>query len=319
MSSERPPRAVAFGECMIELRQVEAGLMRQSFGGDTLNTALYLARLAGSAYSVGYATAIGAGDPFSVEMLNAWQAEGIDTRLVACMPGEMPGLYAIQVDAQGERHFSYWRQNAPARRYFSTPDGELSLLEAQQADVDLLYLSGISLAILPEQGRERLFALMQAIRQRGGQVVFDNNYRPRLWSSASEARAIYARAYALASTALVTLDDEMAVLEGADAATALEHTLGHGCAETIIKRGQQPTLVCCKGEAPVEVATLAVQKVVDTTAAGDSFAAGYIAARLHGLEPALAAAKGNRLAGLVIQHPGAIIPMAVMPTDFFVS
>jgi len=315
MSLARSPFVVAFGECMVELRQVEPGLMRQSFGGDTLNTALYLARLAGSAYSVGYATALGGNDPYSHEMAAAWQAENIDTRLVARMPGEMPGLYSIQVDAQGERHFSYWRQNAPVRRYFSAP--ERSLLEAQQDGVDLLYLSGISLAILPQAGRERLLALMQAIRQRGGQVVFDNNYRPRLWNSADEARAIYARAYALASTALITLDDEMAVLNSYDAAAALEHIGRYGCAETIIKRGQQPTLVCVDGAVPVEVKTTVVDKVVDTTAAGDSFAAGYVAGRLHGLAPAAAAAAGNRLAGLVIQHPGAIIPSELMPGNLF--
>ena len=53
--------------------------------------------------------------------------------------------------------------------------------------------------------------------------------------------------------------------------------------------------------------------VVDTTAAGDSFAAAYIAARLAGAEPVEAARAGHRLAGVVVCHPGAIIPRAAMP------
>ncbi len=52
---------------------------------------------------------------------------------------------------------------------------------------------------------------------------------------------------------------------------------------------------------------------VDTTAAGDSFAAGYLAARLRGEAPAAAARAGHRLAAVVITHPGAIIPREAMP------
>jgi 2-dehydro-3-deoxygluconokinase len=54
-------------------------------------------------------------------------------------------------------------------------------------------------------------------------------------------------------------------------------------------------------------------KVVDTTAAGDSFAAAYLATRLSGADPAIAAAAGHRLAGTVVGYPGAIIPREGMP------
>jgi 2-dehydro-3-deoxygluconokinase len=53
--------------------------------------------------------------------------------------------------------------------------------------------------------------------------------------------------------------------------------------------------------------------VVDTTAAGDSFAAAYIAARLTGADPIEAARAGHRLASVVVCHPGAIIPRSAMP------
>jgi 2-dehydro-3-deoxygluconokinase len=61
-----------------------------------------------------------------------------------------------------------------------------------------------------------------------------------------------------------------------------------------------------------------VQDVVDTTAAGDSFAAAYLAARLAQAEPAAARA-GHRLAGAVVRYRGAIIPRAAMPAIIMVE
>lgn len=304
------PFLVAVGECMVELRHQADGLVSQSFGGDTLNTAVYLARLAGSAYRAGYATALGADDPYSEAMVARWQSEGLDTRCVARLPGELPGLYSIHVDPAGERRFSYWRQNAPARRYLTLPDCPLQRL---LPEIGWLYFSGISLAILPPEGRARLFALAERLRQQGGRVVFDNNYRPRLWASADEARATYRQAYVRADIALVTLSDEQDLWALPDEAAALQALGESTVPELVVKRGAAPTRVRVDGRW-IEAPTVPVARVVDTTAAGDSFGAGYLAARLHGRDPMTAAMAGNRLAATVIQHPGAIIPLEAMPT-----
>ena len=57
-----------------------------------------------------------------------------------------------------------------------------------------------------------------------------------------------------------------------------------------------------------------VRQIVDTTAAGDSFSAAYLACRLQGGEPQQAARWGHTLAAEVVQHPGALIPAAAMPS-----
>lgn len=306
-----PLRVVAFGECMLELQGQAFGTMRQTFGGDTLNTAVYLARCGRRAgLQVDYATALG-DDALSQGMVDRWQAEGVHTGLVRRIAGKLPGLYLIEVDERGERRFSYWRDQAAARAYFDTADGDTPL-EQQAAQIDALYFSGISLAILPPAGRNRLARLAKGLRERGATVAFDNNYRPRLWPDAATARNEFARFGELASIALMTLDDEMALAGESDPAAQLVRTLTLPCPEVVVKRGAQPTLVRLAGQACAEVPTVSVPQVVDTTAAGDSFAGAYLAARLSGQSAAEAAAAGNRLAARVVQHRGAVIPAEAM-------
>lgn len=293
---------------MLELHGTAFGAMQQSYGGDTFNTAVYLARCGGDALSVWYATALG-DDGLSAEMMRRWAQQGLELGLVRRIPGRLPGLYQIEVDAHGERRFSFWRDQSAARAYFEVPH---TPLEQRAAEWDAFYFSGISLAILPPEGRERLFALAQSLRDRGATVVFDNNYRPRLWPEVGVARAAFTRAFGLASVVLVTADDHQALFGLASLEEAVQAAQQLPAAEIVIKRGAAPTLVRAGAGAWEAVATEHVPRVVDTTAAGDSFAAGYLSRRLTGHAPVVAAQFGNRLAARVIQHPGALIPLEAM-------
>ena len=305
---KKTKKVALIGECMLELHGTAFGTMQQSYGGDTFNTAVYLSRCGGDALSVCYATALG-DDPLSGELLRRWAQDGLVLDLVRRIPGRLPGLYQIEVDSHGERCFSFWRDQSAARAYFDT---EQTPLERHAEQWDAFYFSGISLAILPPAGRERLFSLAQALRARGASVVFDNNYRPRLWSDSAVARENFLRAFQVASMALVTADDHQALFGLASAEDSELAAQQLAVPEMVIKRGAAPTLVRA-GRRPWEsVATEAVPRVVDTTAAGDSFAAGYLGRRLLGATPVEAAAFGNRLAARVIQHPGALIPVEAM-------
>jgi len=301
----------AIGECMIELQKSgEGSTMDYRFGGDTLNTAVYMARLLDPATAqVAYVTGLGV-DGMSAEMLAAWQREGIDTACVQRLADRLPGIYMIETDPDGERRFHYWRKDSAARHWLEAPEAGKVLV--QLAAARMVYLSGISLAILPPADRELLIAALAQCRAAGGTVVFDNNYRPRLWESPETAREVYGRALAHADIALLTLDDEVALYGPADARGVIERTRALGVGEVVVKCGGDPCVVWHDGQLH-EVAPQPVRDVIDTTAAGDSFGAAYMAARLSGKGPEDAARAGHRLAGTVIRHRGAIIPRSAMP------
>ncbi|MFJ2462663.1 sugar kinase [Pseudomonas sp. NPDC087615] len=298
------PRIALIGECMIELQQRADGSLLQNFGGDTLNTAVYLSRALGDKAQVDYVTALG-DDSFSDAMCQIWTQEGIGLDLVQRLPGRLPGLYCIQTDANGERHFLYWRNEAAVRDCFTTPAAEPIL--AALPDYDVLYFSGITLAVLGAQGRERLIEVLSEARRRDARIVFDNNYRPRLWASSEDARAAYRSVLPYVDLALLTVDDEQALFGFVDCDAVFEAYAQFGTPEVVLKRGAQACLIRCDGEV-FEVPAQKVEKVVDTTAAGDSFSAAYLASRLLGGSTYEAAEAGHRLASRVIQVPGALIP-----------
>ncbi|HEX8593077.1 MAG TPA: sugar kinase [Pseudomonas sp.] len=307
--SHSHPRIALIGECMIELQQHTNGSLQQSFGGDTLNTAVYLSRMLGRTAQVDYVTALG-DDSFSDAMCRSWEQEGLGLSKVQRLAGRLPGLYCIQTDANGERRFLYWRKEAAVRDCFNTPAATEILGELQHYDV--LYLSGITLAILGEGGRDHLLAALKLARARGVRVVFDNNYRPRLWDSVEQAREAYRACMAHVDLALLTEDDEQALYGYLDSEALLTAYRELGISEVVVKRGARSCLVESNGER-FDVAAHPVHRVMDTTAAGDSFSAAYLATRLRGASPEEAANAGHRLASLVIQYPGALIPASVMP------
>ncbi|WP_375244637.1 sugar kinase [Sphingomonas parapaucimobilis] len=289
-------RIVVVGEGMIELSRADGGLWRLGHGGDTLNTAIHLARMD---RDVRYVTALG-DDPFSATLLQDWAAEGIDTSLILRDPTRMPGLYAITTDEAGERSFSYWRGQSAARRTLSLPGSAAAMVEAEQAD--LLLYSLITLAILDEPSREHLFDLAQRVRARGGRVAFDGNYRPRLFGTQDEARELCHRAIGGCDIGLPTLEDEAMLVDAKSAEGVRDRWQGLGAGEVVVKLGADGCLVTGVGIVPPPERL----NPRDTSGAGDAFNAGYLDARLDGLSPAEAAVRGHRLAGWTVMRSGAI-------------
>lgn len=299
-------RIALIGECMIELSGKAFSHLVQSWGGDTYNTAVYLRRLLPAEHQVSYITGMGE-DELSQHMLMQWQQQGLNLDEVRLIAGRSPGIYQISTDAEGERSFHYWRNDAAAKFVF---DGvKAQTLASRLMHYDYLYLSGISLAILTPEGRQTLLQALSQYVENGGTLVFDNNYRPKLWKSKTECQALYQQVLSMAHIALLTLDDENALWGSQQPDDVFSMW---SCHEVVIKRGGQDCLLRVNGDS-FSVAAQRVDSVVDTTAAGDSFSAGYLYGRIMGETPVVSALYGHQLAGRVIQYAGAMIDENHMP------
>lgn len=293
-------KIAAIGECMLELSSAQQPMYRLGFGGDTLNTAIYLARCGGE---VDYITALG-DDDFSTGMINAWSEENVGCDLVMRKPGALPGLYMIQTDDNGERRFQYWRQNAPARTLFEDFPEVLDKLSSYP----FIYLSGITLSLYDDTTLEKLWDFLTDFRAKGGKVVFDINYRPASWPDANRTRRVFDAMLKRTDIALPSLDDEQVLHGKHNALECIDRYVKAGVSEIIVKDGINGCTLYCDGDiekidVPMEV------RPIDTTAAGDSFNGAYLAARTQNKDAKTAVAAGQACAALVIQHRGAIVPL----------
>jgi 2-dehydro-3-deoxygluconokinase len=302
-------RVALIGECLLELSGTPFGALHQTFGGDSLNTALYMARLGVESIEVKYVSALGQ-DCLSDGMLQRWRAEGIDTGLVLRAAGRLPGMYLIQVDQHGERSFLYWRGESAAR--YLLQHAEFDRVAAALAEVDLIYLSGISLAILPAADRTRLLALLKTLAGLNVNIAFDSNYRPALWPSVEAAREAINTLLPVTRLMFVTFEDEQRLWGDDTPAAALARLHAAGAQSVIIKLGAAGCLYS-DGSSQLSCAARVIDRVIDTTAAGDAFNAGFLSSWLRQCTPQSCCRAGNALAGVVIQHRGAIIPAAATP------
>ncbi len=284
--------------------------MKQTFGGDTLNTAIYCARLAGDLpLQVDYVTALGQ-DSFSERMIRFWEQEGVGSKLVQRQEGALPGLYYIELDDRGERIFHYWRSAAAARKCFEYPDSG-KILE-RLADYDGIYISGISLAIFTPESLATLLIRLNELASRGVAIYFDCNYRHHLWASRERAIEVYRQLYRISDIVFLTTEEADILLDGLQGDKIHEKLQSLGARESVLKDGEKPCTILSENRI-FEVEAQKVVKIIDTTAAGDSFSGVYLVARRFGCSPLDAAKMAHKAAAYVICHKGAIAPIGGMP------
>lgn len=287
---------------MVEMAPAEGGLFRMGYAGDTFNTAWYARRLLPEEWGVGYASAVGE-DAVSQGMLDFMAGEGIDTRAIRRVKERTVGLYMIQLK-EGERSFSYWRGQSAARTLADDP----AWLDAVFAGRDVLFFSGITLAILAPEAREALCAALGRARAKGAHVAFDTNLRPRLWEGEAEMRAGLGLGASVADTVLPSFDEETGLFGDATPEDTVARYRGLGARLVVVKNGAGPCHCWSAEEGGLVREPEAVARVVDSTAAGDSFDAGLLAALVTGTPLGEALGRAMALAAGVIQRRGALAP-----------
>lgn len=295
-------RVLAIGECMAEMAPTDTlGDFRLGFAGDTFNTAWYLARCAPDA-QVSYLTAVG-DDTISQKMTALMRASGIDDRFVQVIPNKTVGLYLISLD-HGERSFSYWRGQSAAKTLADNP----AQLDAAMATSDLIYFSGITLAILAPKARATLLNALRQARANGKTIAFDPNLRPKLWTSGTEMTDAIMAGAAVSDIVLPSFEDEADWFNDATPTATADRYLAAGAVTVIVKNGAAPVLYA-QGGTYAEIPVTPVDTLVDSTAAGDSFNAGVFARHAAGDSIENGIAYACAMSRAVVQERGALVPI----------
>ena len=291
---------LSIGECMVELSQAGDGLLRKGFAGDTFNTAWYARACLPAEWSVDYFTALG-DDIMSDEMADFFEKNGIGTSLIRRIRGKTPGLYMINLK-DGERSFSYWRDSSAARQLAADADHLREAIEAS----DVIYFSGITLAILPRDGADTLLAEVRRAKAVGKLVVFDPNIRPRLWSSYDVMHTTISEGGRSSTLVMPSFDDEASHFGDVSIEATIHRYRALGASHVVVKNGADGATLSFSGEESF-VPAEKVKKVVDTTSAGDSFNGAFLAKYLETPDAPTAARFAANIAARVVSEHGALV------------
>ncbi|MCW0001642.1 sugar kinase [Pararhizobium sp. YC-54] len=294
-------RLLSIGECMVELMQAEGDLLRKGYAGDTFNTAYYARLFLPKDWSVDYLTAVGT-DTVSGEMLAFIEKTGVGTGSIRRVEGRSPGLYMIHLK-DGERSFSYWRSVSAAKTLADDAGHLRAAIEAS----DVIVFSGITLAILAPSAVETLLSELRRAKAAGKLVVFDPNIRQRLWDDKAYMLDTISAGARASSLVMPSFDDEQVHFGDADIAATIARYRGLGVEKIVVKDGPKGVTLSF-GDAPLQfVPSAKVEKIVDTTSAGDSFNGAFLARFAVDGDAITAAGFAAKTAAAVIQHHGALV------------
>lgn len=304
---------IAFGEPLGEISMNHcqgSNNINLKFAGDVYNALIYAKHLFKKNTVATMLSAVGS-DDFSQMFRADAKKYDIDDSQVITMQDSCLGLYSINVDEFGERNFNYWRAQSAASKFFDFIQPNYNDKLNDDFTKKTFLFSGISLGILNEHDIEECFKYITHFKKMGYTIAFDPNFREALWETKEQARKCFERAYELADIILAGLDDHDQLWGHKDVETLFEFFSVYSDKEVVIKANSAGTFAIYEGQ-KVYCPFVPAPKQVDTTAAGDAFAGSYLAARLNSHEPHSAMHLANQVAGFVVQHKGAIVPLELL-------
>ncbi|MFI5263879.1 MAG: sugar kinase [Candidatus Kapaibacterium sp.] len=287
---------IGIGECLIELFEEAPNSYRQSVAGDVFNTLFYASRLG---LKTGFISNFGS-DDLTKHIGELMDREGIDRSCTSISEKKTNGLYLISTNESGDPHYAFWRNDSAAKETLQSID--LTRMEEYILSSTYFHFSAIALAILNE--REILISLLKKIH---GQVTitFDTNFRKGLWNDVGMLKTFIESSSSFVDILFVSSTDDENIFGRRSPEEAIIYYKELGYKKMIFKQGSSDVLAW-DGREMISVPVFKNIAVVDATAAGDAFNAGFISAQLRGESFENSIRTGNGCAAFVITRHGGI-------------
>lgn len=232
-------------------------------GGAPANVAVAAARLGSEAAFIG---SVGE-DLFGDFILRALQAEGVDTSAVRrCEPPTRTTLAFVEVAADGDRSFTFYRSDPAADELLSAEDVSREVLSGAS------FVNFGSIPLIKDPSRSAIHRAADLAEELDVPLAFDVNFREHLWESPEAAREVVDPL--LDRSRVIKMgDDELSPMLGTeDPQEAAEMLLGRGAILALISLGPDGAVYATR-EFSGHVPAFEVNEIVDATGAGDAFLA----------------------------------------------
>ena len=294
------------GECLIELTSngslAESSTLNKYFGGDTVTTAVTIARLGGS---ISYITKVG-NDGFCEFILSSLQKENIDTSFIKTND-EQNGMYII-ANTQNKKELLYYKRKTAATK-LSIED----FPEEYIKNFKLIYSTGIVQA-LSASSQELVRETFRIARENEVLTAYDPNYTSCFMNSA-DTKNLMEEIIEYSDIIFLSLKgDALRLYEIDSIEQIMKYFWDKGVKVVVVKShidngyytGYKGTISFTE--------FYNTSKAVDVTASGDVFNGGFLYAISHGYQPADAAKFAAVVSGLQTQNYGAIQSIPYLKT-----
>ena len=286
------------GECLIELISngslAESSTLNKYFGGDTVTTAVAVARMGGK---VSYVTKVG-NDGFSEFILSCLQKENIDTSLIKTND-EQNGMYII-ANTQDKKELLYYKRKTAATKLCIE-----DLPEDFIKQTKLIYTTGI-VQSLSASSRELVRESFKIARENEVLTAYDPNYTSCFMSS-SDTKELLEEIVDYTDIIFLSLKgDAIRLYEIDSIEQIMKYFWNKGVKIVVIKSHIDNGYYTGYNGNVSFTEFYNTSKAVDVTASGDVFNGGFLYAVTNGYQPADAAKFASVVSGLQTQNYGAI-------------